>query len=148
MKRQGYEKAIPRRGVTIVEGVVALFVFGLFIASACKLIVVSREAATRAQDHYAAINLAKNRLERIQGFDFFVLNQCVQTNYYMDRSGNAADPATAKFRSHTSVSGVTTNLKLVVVNVEIKDRVTLEFDGEHEEIVTYLSQPRTLDEIM
>lgn len=134
--------------MTIIEGMVALFVFGLFVASACRLIIVSREAVGRSADHYTAISLAKNRLERIQAFDFLILDQCVQTNYYMDRFGNSADTATAPFRSHTSISTVTTNLKHVVVNVEIRNRVTRTFDGDHEEIVTYLSQPRTLDEIM
>jgi hypothetical protein len=134
--------------MTIVEAVVALFVFGLFMASACKLMIVARESSRRAQDHYAAINVAKSRIERIQGFDFFVLDQCVETRKPKNQDGSDCDFDSAMFLSSTAISNVTPNLKWVRIDIEIKDRVTLEFDGEREEIVTYISQPRTLDEIM
>jgi hypothetical protein len=109
---------------------------------------VARESSRRAQDHYAAINVAKSRIERIQGFDFFVLDQCVETRKPKNQDGSDCDFDSAMFLSSTAISNVTPNLKWVRIDIEIKDRVTLEFDGEREEIVTYISQPRTLDEIM
>lgn len=148
MRTQGTANRLGVGGMTIVEAVVALFVFGLFMASACKLIIIAREAAGRAQDHYGAINLAKSRIERLQGFQFLILDQCAETMQYKNRDGSDGDSASAIYRTSTYISNVTVNLKWVMVDVEIRDRVSLDFDGEHEEIVTYVSQPRTLDEIM
>jgi hypothetical protein len=123
---------------------VALLLFGLFIAGACRLIVTARETASRASDHYAAISLAKARVERILTFGFSQLDLMKQSNDPMDEYGNPVPAAEARFRMSTSVSSVTTNLKVVTVAMEIKDRITLTFDGEREEITTMISEPKII----
>jgi len=133
-----------RGGFGIVEAMVSLLLFGLFIAGACRLIVATRETVSRASDHYAAISLAKARVERILTFGFSQLEMMKQSNEPLDEYGNPVPPAEARFKMSTAVSSVTTNLKMVTVTMDIKDRITLEFDGEREELVTMISEPKII----
>ncbi len=149
MNRIGTKRGLGCQGLSIVEAVVALFLFGMFIASACKLIIVARESSGRATDHYQAICLGKNRIERLQSVDFSQLERCASPVYAfgsvtnvipetMDRDGTASPEG--RFRMTVSITNLTTNLKWVMVNIEIRDRVSMNFEGEYEEVVTMLSK--------
>lgn len=135
-----------RGGFGIVEAMVALLMFGAFIAGACNLILVSRESVARATDNYTAITLAHARLERLQTYSFDQLVDMAQTNdpsqvnQLMDEYGN---PTTlldlAKYRMSTEVSIVKSNLVMVTVTTDIKSRVILDFDGKNQYLTTMLS---------
>ena len=57
-------------GFTLVEVMVALFIFGIVVAGMCRLLVVVKETADRARDHYVAVNIGKNRVERARAYEF------------------------------------------------------------------------------
>jgi type II secretory pathway pseudopilin PulG len=133
-------------GMTIVEAVVAIVLFGIFIATATRVLISARESTGQAQDHYKAICLGKNRIERLQTSDFSLLEgwQTVGTGEVLDQEGNPT--ADGNFRLTVAVTSVTATLKYVLVTVKIRDRDTLEFDDEKEGIVTMLSNQRTRPE--
>jgi Tfp pilus assembly protein PilV len=133
-----------RGGFGIVEAMVALLLFGVFIAGACRLIVTARETASRATDHYTAIALAKSRIERIQTFSFSQLDMMGQSNEPLNENGDPVPTGDARFRMSTVVSAVTTNLKMVRVTMDIKDRFTLQFDGENEVITAMISEQKII----
>lgn len=125
----------PQRGVTIVEVVIALAIFGIAVGAACGLVVGARTLSDSARDHYTAINLAKNRLERAGALGYDVLPLFEESNSVVDKNGNP-DP-NGNFRRSTIVSDVRSNLRELTVIVEIKNRFTLQFDGEAETLKTY-----------
>jgi hypothetical protein len=129
--------------MTIVEAVIAILLFGLFIATACRVLISSRESTGRAKDHHLAICLGKNRIERLQVADFSQLESwtTVGDGEVLDQEGNPTPQG--NFRLRVAVTSLTATLKSVVTTVEIKDRETLAFDGEYEQITTMLSDQRT-----
>ncbi|MCX7591648.1 MAG: prepilin-type N-terminal cleavage/methylation domain-containing protein [Kiritimatiellae bacterium] len=122
-------------GVSILEVVIALTIFGIAVGAACGLIVGARTLADNARNHYTAINLAKNRLERAGALGFDVLPLFQESGTLVDKNGNI-DP-NGNFRRTTTVTDVKSNLRELTVHVEIRNRTTLQFDGEAETIKTY-----------
>ena len=122
-------------GVSIVEVVIALAIFGIAIGAACGLVVGARTLSDSARDHYTAINLAKNRLERAGALGYDVLPLFEESATVIDKDGNP-DP-NGNFRRTTIVTDVRSNLRELTVIVEIRNRSTLQFGGEAETLKTY-----------
>lgn len=130
-----------RSGVGLIEVVIALFVFSMSIAGMCALAVIVKESSDRARDHYVAVNLAKNRLERAKSFDFTQLYTFRESQSLVDLNGtpvSASDPR-GDYRRSTIVTNVTDNLTEVRVTVEIRNRQTWEFVPGVEDIRTYVA---------
>jgi len=128
-----------RRGMTLVEAVVAMAVFSLWLAGACRLVVMSKELSDRARANYTAVNLCKNRMERAKALGFNDLNLFTENQVVVDHNGNPS--ASGRYRRTTSVYTANTNLNLkaIAVTVEIKNRLTSRFDGLNEQLVSYIS---------
>jgi len=126
-------------GMTLLEVVVALTIFWMIVGGMAFLFVQTKDIADKARDHYVAVNLAKNRLERAGAFDFTALGFLTETNVVVDVNG-APDTA-GSYRRTTTVTAVpaSTNLAEVVVKVEVKNRRTDAFTGEAEELRTYFT---------
>ena len=126
-----------RDGTTLVEVVVGLFIFGLFVAGMCRLLVLVNESTDRARDHYVAVNIGKNRIERARAFDFSQLTSVfTENNVLVDVNGQ---PATdTNFRRSTQIISSGTNLVEMVVTVDIRNRKSWAFDGPSEQIRTYI----------
>ena len=135
------EYAVKRRrqiaGMTLVEVMVALFIFGISLAGACALVFQTKRLADRSRDHYTAINIGKNRLETGWGTTFNLLTTLTETNVLVNYSGNPSD--NSSYRRSTRVTTVTSNLIEIVVKVEIKNRKNWKFSGEKEEIRSYFA---------
>ena len=129
-----YRVSGTRDGMTIVEVVIAVSIFAVCIAGMCALVKTARELSDRARDHYVAINIAKNRLERARTFEFDQLTTFIETDAPVDVSGNDISESSCQFQRTTTVSDVAVNLKEIQVTVEIRNRVTREFDTESETI--------------
>jgi len=130
-----------RSGVGLIEVVIALFVFSMSIAGMCALAVIVKESSDRARDHYVAVNLAKNRLERAKSFDFIQLYTFRESQLLVDLNGTpvtASDPR-GDYRRTTIVTNVTDNLTEVRVTVEIRNRQTWGFVPGVEDIRTYVA---------
>ncbi len=126
-----------RRGMTLTEAVVSLFLFALFIACACELTVVTRQASDRARFRYHAINLARNRLERALTFDYDQSELCVTDKLVVDRHGSPT--SLGDYRMSTAVTQVGTNVKMLTVRVDIRDRRSMAFDGESQILTSYMT---------
>lgn len=140
MTETGNAKQRPRlrSGMTLIEVVIAVFIFGIVIGGACMLVVQTRQGTDNARAHYVAINIAKNRLEKGRTFGFDQLSVFVEDEVLVDVSG-AADSG-GNYRRTTVVSNVTSNLVEMVVTVEIIDRVTRQFNSRKSESVrTYFA---------
>jgi type II secretory pathway pseudopilin PulG len=135
MKRRVGRKTA--RGMTLVETVVGLLILGVCIAGMCLLMVSVKESGDLARDHYVAINLAKNRVERAKTFEFDMLPSFAEDGTVVDQNG--APAGGARYRRSTTVTAVSSNLVEFVVTVAIRDRETLAFDSENEIARTYVA---------
>jgi len=126
-----------QEGVSLVEVVVALLVFSMCVAGICRLISMGRQGSDNARAHYTAINVAKNRIERVKTFEFPQIELFAQNNVTVNRSGGV--DVNGDYRMTTTVSSITNNLKEVVVRVDIRNKISRQFDGENESIRTYIA---------
>jgi type II secretory pathway pseudopilin PulG len=132
------KKLYKKDGLTLVESIVAVCIFGIAIAGICALLVSARELNDRARLHYTAINIAKNRLEKARTLNFSTLSLFQENGTIVDYNGNP-DPNGA-FRRTTVISNVATNLVEIIITVDIRNRVTLGFTGEQETLRSYLTE--------
>lgn len=132
------EKVHKNSGLTLVESIVAVCIFGIAIAGMCALVVSARELSDRARLHYTAINIAKNRVEKARTLNFSMLDLFQENGVVVDYNGNP-DPNGA-FKRNTVISNVATNLVEIIVTVDIRNRVTLGFAGENETVRSYLTE--------
>lgn len=126
-----------RRGITIIETVIALMIFAICIAGFCGIVLQSRQLSDSARDHYTAVNLARSRFERARTFDFDQLHLFVESRTLTDHVGNS-DP-NGSFRRSTTVSNINPRLIEMTVMVEIKNRRKLAFIGEKDELKMYFA---------
>jgi len=103
------------------------------------LFVQSSDLADRARDHYVAVNLAKNRLERAMSYTVTNMSYLVESQTPVDVSGeNTTDPV-PRYRRTTEVRYAATNLAEVTVTVDIYNRSALDFTGEKEVLRSYFT---------
>jgi prepilin-type N-terminal cleavage/methylation domain-containing protein len=125
-------------GMTLIEVVIAVFIFGIVIGGACRLVVQTRQSMDNARSHYIAVNIAKNRLEKGRTFGFDQLAVFSEDDIVIDSSG-AADSG-GDYRRTTVVLDATSNLVEMIVTVEIRDKITRQFSSRKSETVrTYFS---------
>lgn len=128
-----------KTGMTLLEVVIALAIFMVGSMGICSLIVQSKRLSDSSRDHYVAVNLAKNRMERARNMQVSLLPLLAESNQYVNVSGAVIPPEDATFRRSTRVI-VVSNLTEVVVTVDIRDRGTWNFGGVKEEVRTYYTE--------
>lgn len=132
-----------RTGSILVETVVSLFIFALFITGACKVIMSHRQLVDKSRDHYTAVNIAKNQIEQIRntlsriGYDQIYDNS--ETEIQVGANGEVSN--VGKFRRTTIITTVNDNMSEIEVTVEILNRIKLEFGTEKEILQTYIARP-------
>lgn len=126
-----------RAGVTLLETVMAIMILGVGFAGACALIVQTGNLSDMARDHYVAINLCKNRIEKARAMPFAAVTSLCETNVVVDEGGNVI--SSARFMRTTDMVYVQTNLIQMTVRAEVKNRFTLDFSSNDcETIATYV----------
>lgn len=128
-------------GNTLIEAVTALAIFGMSVGGACQLSLHTKMLGDQARWHYQSIGLAKNRMERIRVLPFHQIEGCVEDRVRVDRNGVADEGG--HFRRTTTVNSLGMELKEVQISVETLNRVTLEFDGEGQEVRSFIPLYRT-----
>ena len=121
--------------MTLVESMVAVVIFGIVIVGLAGLALSSREASDRARSHYVAVNIANNRLERGWAMEFGEIENLNEDKVVVGVNGSPS--ASGRFRRTTTVTPVSSNLLEMVVVVEIKNRITLAYDGANETVQSY-----------
>jgi prepilin-type N-terminal cleavage/methylation domain-containing protein len=121
-----------RSGLTLIEVIIAIAIFAVFVGGACAVVIAARQLNELARDRYIAVNLAKNRLERARTFPFDQLSSFDESNVQIDSVGDPSN--NGNYRRSTTVSNVSASLIEMSVAVEIRDRKTLQFEGQAETV--------------
>lgn len=121
----------------MVEVLVALGIFSVYSAGACKLILSHRKVSDMARAHYTAANLAKNRLEIVRTFEFDQIPAFKESQVVIDESG--MPNSVGNYRRSTMINSISGNLHDVVVTVDIRNRETLQFTPAHETVRTFVA---------
>lgn len=127
-----------RRGMSLIEVVVAVAILSIVVGGVAWMVIMVRNVSDQARDHYIAANIAKNHIERARIIEYDVLEDFEAADVVVDEGGTP--DSSGRFRMTTSVSQVNSNLKEVAVSVEIRNRVTVDFEGEEEQMSTFLSK--------
>lgn len=108
-----------KKGATLIEVMIAVFIFLIGMASLLSVLTQSMKAGKRAEHVYAAYSLAKNHMERLKSMDFASLATAAETNLAINAEGSP-DPSGLYIRSTSVSTGYTgnTNLTVVVVSVD------------------------------
>lgn len=116
----GGNKSKAKSGFTLVEAMIASVVLTMVMGGAYSLVVQAAQMSRSARDHYVAVNLAKNRLERARNFQYSDLRLVAENNLVVDENGN---PNTAaNFRRTTAVTtNYAANITQVIVTVQIRN---------------------------
>ena len=132
------EKHRKRAGISIVETMMALVILAVFIAGSSKILLAQRKLTDKAREHYAAINVAKNRIELCRTFEFGQMADFLERDIVVDHNG--VSDTDGHFRRSTMMTPISSNMVEMVVVVEIQNRMSLNFEGEKEELKTYFTQ--------
>lgn len=126
-----------QHGFTFTEVMVAVLILGVFIAGAYKMVSGALWINQAARDHYVAIHLANSRLERARNLQYSSLYQLVENQLVMDEHGTPG--VNGNFRRTTTVNAnYGSNLTEFVVQVDIRNRRTLQFAGVNEKLSSVL----------
>lgn len=139
----GQDNGRNRAGVALVEALVAIMLFAIFITGAGKLLLSHRKISDMARAHYTAANIAKNRLELVRSFEFDERPDFLENNVVVNMSG--LPDSTGHYRRSTTITNLGINICELMVRVEILDRKTLTYNGRNETVQTimadYLARP-------
>ena len=124
-------------GFTLVEVLISLLIMALAVAGLCSLALTSKQILDTSRDHYVAVNLAKNRIERVKTFSFDELGLFDEAGTLLDDAG-APDPNGSYSRA-TTVTNITDNMKEVVVTISIKNRKSLKYAPGQQTVRTYIA---------
>ena len=128
-----------RAGTTIVETIVALTIFAVFIAGASKMLLSHRGIADVTREHYTAVNIAKNRVELARTFSFDALPGFVESDVLVDAFGDPTAVGVGNYRRSTAINLVTNNLVQLIVTVDIRNHKTWAFEGASQEVESFIS---------
>lgn len=139
----GSGKCIRRSGFTLVEVVIALALIVIVLGGAYSLVIHAARVSRMARDHYIAVNLAKNRIERARNFRYADLYLLAESNQVMDENGGPSD--SGRFRRTTAVDSVSRpGMTVVTVTVRVRSLRTGAFGNEGESMSTMLTDYMTL----
>lgn len=129
-------------GSTLIESLFAISLLATFITGAATTIVMTHKLSDKAQDHYKAINIAKNQVEQVRNLrrsDFEQILALQEAGTRVDETGTA-NP-NGFFRRVTTITRDSRNDYLIEVNVRVDllNRISRQFTGEHEELQSYIA---------
>jgi prepilin-type N-terminal cleavage/methylation domain-containing protein len=127
-----------QRGFTLAEVMVSLLVLIIFILCAYQTVTAALWMNQQARDHYVAINLANNRLERARNLQYASLASLSESQLLMD-ADSVPHALNGNYRRTTLVNtNYGANLTEIFVQVDIRSRKTGLFAGESETVATVL----------
>lgn len=129
-------------GFTLVEVTVSLFLFGMVMWGAYQLVIRTGRVAQSGRDHYVAVHLANNRIERSRNYLYENLSQLSESSLVVDGSGSPNNGGQYR-RTTTVITNYGANVTKLHIRVEVRDRITGEFGGTNEEVISTLITPQT-----
>ena len=129
--------------MTLIELLVAMSVLAIFTIGAAKMITMITRNTDTARQHYQAINLAKDRVERARTLPFSTIEELtegapgtrIDNMGYTDQYG--------LFQRQTAINTVTNGLKEITVSVWLLNRKTHRFDGIPQTLQSYIADMLT-----
>jgi prepilin-type N-terminal cleavage/methylation domain-containing protein len=102
MMQRATRTAGRRVGFTLIEGMIAIMVMAIVMGGVYALVVQAAQMSRKARDHYVAVNICKNRIERAKNFQYSDLRFLAESVIVVDENGN---PTTSgNFRRTTVVN--------------------------------------------
>ena len=129
-----------RQGTTFIEVVIALMIFGVCVAGLSALALSIHQGSDIARDHYVAVNIAKNRIERAKTTEFSQLFTLRESGTLVDVNGNVT--TSGNYRRVTTITAVNSVLQEITVSVWIRNRVSLKFEPAVEGVRSYITEIR------
>ncbi|MBI4432385.1 MAG: prepilin-type N-terminal cleavage/methylation domain-containing protein [Candidatus Omnitrophica bacterium] len=108
-----------QRGATLIEVMIAVFIFLIGMASLLSVLIQSMQAGKRAEHIYTAYNLAKNHMERLKSMDYNSLGSAAESAVLIDGEGNP-DANGLYSRSTTVTTSYSGNANLTLVAVSVQ----------------------------
>lgn len=128
-----------KSGISIVEVVVALGLLSLVMAAAYPVLITASRISRVARNHYIAVALAQNRMERARTLNYGDLGYLVESNVVVNDLGSPL--AEGNFRRTTSIlTNSWANLARFSVQVDIRNLRSRQFVGESESLSTYMTK--------
>lgn len=120
-----------------MEAIVGIALLAIGIAGASRLALATSHLSDVVNDRQTAVQLAKDRIERMSQANFDDLSQWAVDNMVVDDSGQ---PDTeGSFKLSTAVTFPQTNLAEIAIDVWTRNRKTMAFDHSPENITTFLT---------
>lgn len=133
-----------KKGFTLVEALVSVALLGIVIAGSYVLMNRSAQLVRSARNHYLAINLGKNRIERARTMRYSDLTLLAEQNVIVDDNGvpfSAGD-----FRRTTIVdTNTAAGLTAITVSNEVRNVRTRQFQNESESVSSLFTEYLTVD---
>lgn len=130
-----------KRGISLIESVVAVSILATYIGGACRLSLATRMLTDEARERYQAVTLAKNRLERIRVLPYDQFDLLQESSVRVNHAG--APTRSGRFLRTTEVTDLGADAKEIVVSVAVRNRVTLRFDRSPEEVTSCIARFQT-----
>lgn len=128
-----------RIGFTLIESMVSVVLLGMVIAGSYILMNRSAQLVRSARNHYIAINLGKNRIERARTMQYGDLRLLAETKVIVDDNGIPF--SSGDFRRTTIVeTNATPGLTAVTVSNEVRNVRTRAFQGESESVSSLFTE--------
>ena len=126
-----------RRGFTILETLLSLFLMSMVMAGFYLVLNRSMALSRGARNHYVAVSLCKNRLERARTLAYGSLSTLAESNERMDDNGTPDDNGwfmrSTTVNTNYTANGAT-NVTQIVVTIKIRDWKKNMFLGECEHL--------------
>ena len=106
------------RGMTLMETMAAIAIFGIVLASILNLSASSINTTKRADFAYTAYNLAKNHLETLRSMPYSTLTSAAETEVLLDDNG-VADVDGHFIRSTAVTTNYTGDANLIQLIVSV-----------------------------
>ena len=128
--------------MSITETLIALAIFAIFIAGAGRVILAHRKLTDKARMHYIAVNIAKNQIEQVRNMrrsDYDQISSMEEIDIPVDEDG--VPDTSGVYRRTTTISTTSVpDLHDVEVTVEMMNPITLQFEGEEEQVKSFMAK--------
>jgi Tfp pilus assembly protein PilV len=114
-----------------------MVVLSIAMTGFASIAMSMKQAGDNARDHYVAVNLAKNRLERGRNLRVDLLPTLAESYVLLNVHGHP--DANGHFRRSTVVSNISSTLYQVTCSVELKNRLSLAFETAVENVTTLIT---------
>ena len=125
------QNASGKRGFSLIEVVVSVVLLTMVMAGTYKIITATATLNRVVRNHYVAVNLAKNRLERARNFPYADLALLTESKVVVNDNG--VPTTEGRFRRTTAIdTNYAPEVSQVTVTVDIMNLKSGAFSGESE----------------